>query len=166
MTAGGIKINIDSTLWYFVYYTAMNRNRTGSTSFDIKVMCLALAFMIGGSMLATGLMAAADCGMQCCCQIAPPRMHHSAQKQMRSSMYCCSSIPLKACDLQSARPYELPQVIPASCCGLHHIAFGPAVVINEDVSNGHNSGENYIFQLADPTFNSPPLYLKNHSYII
>ena len=153
-------------MWYFVYCAAMNRNRNGSASFVIKVMCLALAFMIGGSMLANGLMAAADCGMRCCCQIAPPRMQHSPQKQMRSLMNCCSSAPLKACDLQSSRPFELPQVIPASCCGLHHIAFGPAVVINEFLSDGHKSGENYIHQLADPTFNSPPLYLKNHSYII
>ena len=153
-------------MWYFVYCAAMNRNRTESGSVVLKAMCLVLALIIGGSMLVSGVMASADCGMGCCCNIAAPNMHHGLQKQMRSSMNYCSSIPLKSCDLQSSRPFELPQVIPASCCGLHHIAFGPAVVVNESLSDAHKSGENYILQLADPTFNSPPLYLKNHSYII
>jgi hypothetical protein len=122
--------------------------------------------MIGGSMLASGLMATDDCGMRCCCQSASPNMQSNAPQQMRSSMNCCSGAPLKACDLQSSRPYELPQVIPASCRGMHQTGIGLAVAINVCAADGHDSGANDIFQLADRTFKSPPLYLTHHSYII
>jgi len=129
-------------------------------------MCLATAFMIGGGMFASSLTAADDCGMRCCCQSAALHMKPTAPKQMRSSMNCCAGAPLKACDLQSTRPYELPQVIPASCCGLHQAGIGQAVTIIDSIGGGHDSGGTDIFQLADRTFRSPPLYLTHHCYII
>jgi hypothetical protein len=146
----------------------MSRNRMGSASFAIKAICFAMAFMIAGSVLASGLSAAAGCGPQwrCCCQSVSLHMQPNAPKQMRSSVNCFSGAPLKACDLQAGRSYDLPQVIPASFRGLHPAGIGLAAAINDSIGGGHDSGGNDLFQLIDRTFKSPPLYLTHHCYII
>jgi hypothetical protein len=144
----------------------MNNKRTGSGSIILKAMCLALALMTGGSVFATGIMASADCGMKCCCKSVPTDMQHKAQRQMRSSMDCCSGITLNPCDLQATQPYKFPEVIPASCRGPHHVAFGPAVALCEYFIDGRYTGGIFTFQQLEQIFTPPPLYLQNHSYLI
>jgi hypothetical protein len=117
-------------------------------------------------LFAAGTMASADCGMNCCCQAGPAGMQHQPQKQMRSLIGCCSEVPLSPCGLQSTLPYKLPEVIPASCHGFHHVVFGPAAVLSGSFSASRNSSGSVIFLPADQRYISPPLYLQNHSYLI
>jgi hypothetical protein len=144
----------------------MHKKGTGSASIVLKAVCLVLALITGGSIFATGIMASADCGMKCCCKSVPTDMQHKAQRQMRSSMDCCSGITLNSCDLQAAQPYKLPEVIPASCCGAHHAAFGPAVALYDYFSDGRYTGGIFAYQQLEQIFTPPPLYLQNHSYLI
>jgi hypothetical protein len=144
----------------------MNKTRTGSGAIILKAMCLALALITGSSIVATGMMAAAACGMKCCCQSVASDMQHEAQGQVRSSMGCCPGIALNACDLEAAQPYRLPEIIPASCCGTHQVTFGPTVILYDYFSDGRNASGNFTFQPFDQMFTSPPLYLQNHVYLI
>jgi hypothetical protein len=144
----------------------MNEIRKISGSIILKGMCLVLALIISNSLFAAGTMASADCGMKCCCQTGPTGMPHHTQRQMRSSIGFCNEVPLSPCGLQSTQPYKLPEVIPVSCCGLHHVVFGPSVILSDSFSGSRNSSGNIIFLPADQRYNSPPLYLQNHAYLI
>ena len=145
---------------------AMHKKGTGSASIVLKAVCLVLALITGGSIFATGIMASADCGMKCCCRSLPIDMQHKVQRQLRSSVNCCSGITLNPCDLQSSQPYKLPEVIHASCRGPLHAASGPAVALCHYFSNGRYSSGIFTFQQLEQIFTQPPLYLQNRSYLI
>jgi len=159
-------ISIDSTLWYFIYYTTMNKNSTSAKSLMLKALCTAMVIVLGGSLFAAGAMGSEGCGMTCCCQTAANHMQSSAEKQMRSPMGCCAGVPLSPCDIQAAGPLELPEVILASSFGNFHDAGGPSAVINPAADERKTSGAKFISQVLDPKFNSPPLYLQNLSFLI
>ena len=153
-------------MWYIVLSNTMYKNRTGSGSIMLKAVCLALAFVTGGTFFAAGVMASGGCGMKCCCQIGPSGMHHGTESQMRSLMGCCSRISLNPCGLQSTPRHKFPEMIPASCCGLRHVSIGPALVLSDSYNGIRHAGGYLIFQFADQKFNPPPLYLQYHSYRI
>ncbi|UCD79220.1 MAG: hypothetical protein JSW26_28110 [Desulfobacterales bacterium] len=132
----------------------------------MKAICIALVLITGGSLFATGIMASGGCGMKCCCQTGPMGMQPNTERQIRSLMGCCKGVALNPCELQSALPYEPPDVIAASCCGPLQVTFGPAVILSDSFSESRNCGGNFIFQMADQKFKVPPLYLQNRSYLI
>jgi len=139
----------------------MTKKRAGSGSIIWKAVCLALALITGGSLFATGIMASAGCGMKCCCQTGPMGTHPNAERQMRSSMGCCSNeVPLNPCDLQSGQPNGLPEFIPAE------VTFGPAVILSDSCSDSRSFSGIFTFQFADQKFKTPPLYLQKHEFLI
>jgi hypothetical protein len=154
-------------MWYPIYYTAMIKKRAGTGSIIWKAMCLALALITGGSLFATGIMASGGCGMKCCCQTGPMGTHPNAERQMRSSMGCCSNgVPLNPCDLQSAQPNDLPEFIPAASGGFHQVPFGPAVILSDSCSDSGSSSGIITLKFTDQKFKTPPLYLQKHEFLI
>ena len=144
----------------------MNKISTGIRSILLKAVCTALVLIFSGSLFAAGAMGSGGCGMKCCCQTGPTHPQPAAEKQMRSPMGCCSGIPLSPCDIQSAIPVELPEIILASCCDNLSNAGGSTVIFSDANDNRQNSGANFISQVLDPHFNSPPIFLQNLSFLI
>jgi len=145
----------------------MRKISTGYRSMMLKAVCISLALILGGSLFATGLMASGGCGMKCCCQVGPPtNMQPSAEKQLRSQMGCCSGAAARSCDLQSAQPFELPDVISASGGRFHSDGFGPAVSLVKIFDGRLASGGGSIFLRSEQKFRSPPLYLQKLSLLI
>jgi len=144
----------------------MNKNSVGPRSILLKAVCTFLALILGGSLFAAGVMGSDGCGMKCCCQTSPTHLQPSAEQQMRSTMDCCSGSPLSPCDIQSAQPFELPEIILASCCENLFSANGLTIILIDSHDNRLNSGANFISQILDPKFNSPPLYLQKLSFLI
>jgi len=144
----------------------MNKTSTGKRSILLQAVCTAMVLILGGSLFAAGVMGADGCGMKCCCQTGPTHMQPSAEKQMRAPMGCCSGVPLSPCDLQSAKPFELPEIILSSCCDdLSHTG-GASVILTGASDKSQNTGGKSIVQILDPKFNSHPLYLQNLSFLI
>ena len=135
-------------------------------SIMLKAVCTALVLILGGSLFADGVMGSEGCGMKCCCQTGPAQMQSSAEKQMRSQVGCCSGVPLNPCDIQSAKPFELPEIILAACCDELSKTCGSAAILSDATDRGQNTGVNSISQIRDPKFNSPPIYLQNLSFLI
>jgi hypothetical protein len=125
-----------------------------------------MILILGGSLFAAGAMVSDGCGMKCCCQTGPSNMQPSAEKQMRSPMGCCSGVPLSPCNLQSNKPFELPDITLAACCVDLPNADGPTGIIADANDNGQNLSGNFISQVQNPKFNSLPLYLQNLSLLI
>lgn len=145
----------------------MRKISTGYRSMMLKAVCISLTFILGGSLFATGLMASGGCGMKCCCQVGPPMdMQPSAEKQLRSQMGCCSGVAAKPCDLQSAQPFELPDVVAASGGRFNSDGFGPAVGLVKTFDGRPAAGGDFIFLRAEQIFRSPPLYLQKLSLLI
>jgi len=144
----------------------MNKISTGIRPILLKAVCTALALILGGSLFAAGAMGSGGCGMKCCCQTGPTPMQPAAEKQMRSPMGCCSVVPLRPCDIQSAIPIELPEVILASSCDDLSKDGGPTVILADANDRRQNSDANFISQVLDPHFNSPPIFLQNLSFLI
>jgi hypothetical protein len=141
------------------------------TSIDIrsimlKAVCTALVFILGGSLFAAGVMGSDSCGMKCCCQTGPTHVQSTAEQQMQSPMGCCSGVPLSPCDIQSGRPFELPEIILAVCGDDLSNPGGSAVIISDVSDRRQNSDVNSVSQVLDPKFNSPPIYLQNLSFLI
>ena len=108
----------------------MNKISASAKSILLKALCTAMVIILGGSLFAAGAMGAEGCGMKCCCQTGPSHVKSSAEKQMRSPMGCCAGVPLSPCDIQAARPLELPEIILASSCDYLPEIGGTAVMIN------------------------------------
>ena len=144
----------------------MNKTAIGPRSILLKAVCAVLALILGGSLFAAGVMGSDGCGMKCCCQTGPTHMQPSAERQMRSPMGCCSGVPLRPCDIQSAQPHQLPEITLAACCGGLPCAGGPTGILTDSNDNRRNLGGNSISQVLDPKFNSPPLYLQKLSFLI
>jgi hypothetical protein len=135
-------------------------------SIMLKAVCTALVLILGGSLFASGIMGSDGCGMKCCCQTGPTHMQPPAEKQMRSPMGCCSGVPLNPCDIQSAKPFDLPEIILAACCEELSNTGGSAVIISDAADRMQKPGINFISQVLDPKFDSPPIYLQNLSFLI
>ena len=144
----------------------MKKNSASARSIMLKAVCTALVLILGGSLFAAGVMGSVGCGMKCCCQTGPTPMQSSAEKQMRSAIGCCSGVPLSPCNLQSTKPFELPDITLASCCLDLPNAYGPTGILIDSNDNGQNLSGNFLSQVLDPKFNSPPLYLQNLSFLI
>ena len=144
----------------------MNKIPTGTRSILLKAVCTALVLILGGSLFAAGVMGSDGCGMKCCCQTGPTHMQSTAEQQIQSPMGCCSGVPLSPCDIQSGRPFELPEIILAACCNDISNAGGSAVIISETSDRRQNSDFNIFSQVLDPKFNSPPIYLQNLTFLI
>ncbi len=144
----------------------MNKISHSTRSIMLKAVCTAMVLILGGSLFAAGVMGSEGCGMKCCCQTGPTHMQPSAQKQMRAPMGCCSGVPLSPCDLQSAKPFELPEIILASCGDGLFYTGGASVILTDASDKSQNPGAKFIVQALDPKFNSPPLYLQNLSFLI
>ena len=144
----------------------MNKTCTGTRSIILKAVCTAMVLILGGSLFAAGVMGADGCGMKCCCQTGPTHVQPSAEKQMRAPMGCCSEVPRSPCELQSAKPFELPEIILASCYDELSKAGGSAVILPDAIGRMPETGLNYFSQVLDLKFNSPPIYLQNLSFLI
>jgi hypothetical protein len=144
----------------------MNKNRTGTRSIMLKAVCTAMVIILGGSLSAAGVMASNGCAMKCCCQTGPAHMQPSTEKQMRSSMGCCSGVEFSPCDIQSAKPFELPEVITASCCVYHFHTGGISVSLIDTRDKSQNAGAKFFIQVQELKFKSPPIYLQKLSLLI
>ena len=144
----------------------MNKISTDRRSILLKAVCTALVLILGGSLFAAGVMGSGGCGMNCCCQTGPTHMQPAADKQMRSALDCCSGVPISPCNLQSTKPFELPDITLAACCIDLPIVYGPTGILTDANVNGQNLSGNFISQRLDPKFISPALYLQNSSLLI
>ena len=144
----------------------MKKLSTRYKSFFLKGVCTALIIILGGSLFAAGALGADNCGMECCCKTGPAHMQPATEKQFRSQMGCCSGVPLSPCDLQSAKPFELPEFTMASCCWDFPNANEILYVADDSPNTIPNPGSNSISQILDPQFNQPPLYLQKLTFLI
>jgi hypothetical protein len=144
----------------------MNKISTGIRSILLKAVCTTLVLVLGGSLFAGGAMGSGGCGMKCCCQTGPTHLQPAADKQVRSPLGCCSGVPRSPCDIQSAIPIELPEVILASCCDHLSYTGGASAILTDDSDKSQNPDTKFIVQVLDPKFNSPPIYLQNLSFLI
>ena len=159
-------IFVDSTMWYFIYSLVMNKVSANTRSIMLRAVCTALALVLGGSLFAAGALGSDGCGMKCCCQTSPVPMQPAAESQMRSPLGCCSGVPLSPCDLQSALPFDLPEMVLTSCCVDLPLVSGQAVILPDSYFDWLNRGGVFIPQVLSPQFNSPPLYLQKLSFLI
>jgi hypothetical protein len=144
----------------------MKKISASARSAMLKAVCTAMVIVLGGCLFVAGAVGAEGCGMKCCCQIGPAHMQPPVDKQMRSAMGCCAGVPLSSCDLQSARPFELPETILVSCgVSLPNGGGAPMVSIGA-VDESHNAGVKFISQVLEPKFNPPPLFLQNLTFLI
>ena len=144
----------------------MNKIPTGTRSIMLKAVCAALVLTFGGSLFAAGVMGSDGCGMNCCCHTGTTHMQPTAEKKVRSPMGCCAGVPLSPCDIQSAKPFELPEIILASCYDELSKAGGSAVILPDAIGRMPETGLNYLSQVLDLKFNSPPIYLQNLTFLI
>ena len=144
----------------------MNKVLASAKLAMLKAVCTAMVIVLGGGLFAAGAVGAEGCGMKCCCQSGPNHVAPLADKQMRSAIGCCAGVPLNPCDLQSARPFELPEIILASCGDNLPNAGGTSVISIGAVDESDNTGAQFISQVLNPEFNSPPLFLQNLSFLI
>ncbi len=93
-------------------------------------------------------------------------MPPGADKQMRSPMGCCSGTPLSPCDIQSAKPLDLPEIILASCHNDLSNSGGSAPILSDAIERKLKTGLNYFSQVLDLKSSSPPIYLQNLSFLI
>lgn len=144
----------------------MNKISRGTRLIRLQAVCTALVLILGGSLFAAGAMGAGGCGMKCCCQIGLTHMQPAAEKKMRAALGCCAGLAASSCDLQSARPIELPEISLRSCClDLPHVG-GPTVILTDIDDLRQNPGGNFIIQVLEPKSNSLPLYLQKSSFLI
>ena len=144
----------------------MNKTTIDIRSIMLKAVCTALVFILGGSLFAAGAMGSDGCGMKCCCQTGPTHVQPAAGQQMQSPMGCCSGVPLSPCDIQSGRPFELPEITLTACCDDLSNAGGTAAALTDANGRKQSPGANFIYQVLDPKFNSPPIYLQNLTFLI
>ena len=144
----------------------MNKFSIGNGSLLMKSVCLAIVLMLAGSLLASGVMGFDNCGMQCCCQSGISHMQPSVAKKVQSPMGCCSGAAQPSCDIQSAKPFELPEIILASPIYELPRADGPADILAFENGFEQNSGHITAIQDLHPLYKSPPLYLQKLSFII
>jgi len=144
----------------------MNKIPNGNRSILLKAVCTVMVLILGGSLFSAGVMGSDGCGLKCCCQTAATYLPPSAEKQMRAPMGCCAGRASEPCDLQSAKPFELPEIILAASRGDLSNGGGPSVNVTEVIYQSQNSGAKFIYRVSDPKFNSPPLYLQQLSLLI
>ena len=143
----------------------MNKGASGNRLL-IKAICIGLAITFGASLIATGAMANAGCGMQCCGLSKPMTRHHTTQEQIRSSMGCCSGSGQLPCDLVSAMELRLPKITLAASAGYLPKVAGSTSNFSDDLIDRHDSRGHAFDQFAWDKFRSPPLYLQNLSFLI
>jgi hypothetical protein len=145
----------------------MNKIPAGKRPIMLKTVCAAMILILGGSLFAAGAMGFDGCGLKCCCHSGPGgHLQPSAEKQMRAPMACCSGVPFSPCDLQSAQPFELPEIIAASSRGDLSGAGGPSIVLADVIHQHQPSGAKFNDRALDLKFHSPPKYLQNLSFLI
>ncbi|MBT8372117.1 MAG: hypothetical protein KJO34_14220, partial [Deltaproteobacteria bacterium] len=121
----------------------MNKIPSGKRSIMLKAVCTAMVLILGGSLFAAGVMGSNGCGIKCCCQTGTTHMQSSVEKQMRSPMGCCSGVPLSPCDLQSAKPFELPEIVLASSRDDLSSVGGPSVILTDVIYKSQNTGAKF-----------------------
>lgn len=143
----------------------MNKVASGNRLL-IKAICIALTLTFGASLIATGVMANAGCGMKCCCLSQPMAQHQTTQEQIRSSMSSCSGSSQMPCDLVSAAELRLPKITLASSAGHISTAAGATGTFSDDLSDRYGFRGHSFDQFARKKFRLPPLYLQNLSFLI
>ena len=139
---------------------------TGKSSIILKAVCASLILVLGAGQFGGAAIGSGGCGMKCCCQSDPSHMKSSAEMQMRSPMGCCSGGSISPCDLEGAKPADLPEMaLTQGQAGLLN-ACGSALSVVALNDNGRQKSRNVISQTLDPKFNSPPLYLQKLSFLI
>jgi hypothetical protein len=143
----------------------MNKGASRNRLF-VKAICMALILTFGASIMAAGVMANSDCGMECCCPGKPIDRHHGLQEQIRSSVGCCAGSSQMPCDLASAADFELPEITMASSVSHISVAVGPAGNIFDGLIDRHDFRGHAFDLFSRQKFSSPPLYLQNLSFLI
>lgn len=138
----------------------------GFKPFLLKGVCTGLTLILGGSLFAAGALGSDRCGIECCCKSGPTHMQHLTEKQIQAQMGCCSGVLPRPCDLKSANPFELPEIVMASCSRDSSHAVGPLNFVDDSPDTNFNPGGNSFSKIVDPQFNSPPLYLQKLSFLI
>ena len=144
----------------------MNKITTITRLILLKTVCTVMVIILGGSLFAAGALGTGGCGMKCCCQTGSAHLQPAAGQQMQSPTGCCTGIPLNPCDLQSTNPFELPEIVLAVCSDDFSKAGGPAAALTDANGRRQSPGTDFISQVMDPKFNSPPLYLQNLAFLI
>jgi len=152
-------------MWY-LYIATMFKTSSGPKSIVLKVVVTALVLTLGGSLFAAGAISADACGMRCCCLTDPTHNQPAAKKQVRSVMGCCSEAPARPCDLQTAKPFEFPEMIPTPGNEDLHGADGLTVILSDADENFQNYGGSFFSQALNSKFSSSPLYLQNLTFLI
>jgi hypothetical protein len=148
-----------------VYCFTMNKGASGNRLI-IKAICIALTLTFGVSIVATGVMANAGCGLKCCCLSQPITQHHAPQEQIRSSMGCCNQTPLFPCDIASGNKLELHGInLACTNCSLTDAAAAAAILSDKFIDLYGFRGHEFD-QFTQEKFRSPPLYLQNLSFLI
>jgi hypothetical protein len=132
----------------------------------IKAICIALTLTFGGGLIATGVMANSDCGMKCCCLSKPMSGQDTTQEQIRFSMSCCSGSAQMPCDLVSATDLRLPEITLASTSDHPSSVAGSASDISDALIDRHDFRGHAFDPFAREKIPSPPLYLRNLSFLI
>jgi hypothetical protein len=132
-----------------------------------KVIRLFISVLLCISLFAAGLMAAPDCGARCCCSTASPvNVLHTVPMKIQSQLGCCAGSGPMPCDIQNAKPHELPDALLSGSSHIHvptmdllvdHDAVEPDASASVTASFSDN-----IYQ----HFRSPPLYLTNLAILI
>jgi len=143
----------------------MNKDSSGNRRV-IKAICIALTLTFGASLIATGVMANAVCGQECCCLSKPMVGDHGMQEQLRSAMGCCAGSTQMPCDLVPANELQLLEISLASSVGQLPTGAGPAGHISEGLIDRQLFRGYTCDQFARAKFRSPPLYLQNLSFLI
>lgn len=141
----------------------MKRSGTKNPSVLLKTVSIFIILILSGSLLATGLMASGECNIDCCCKM---RKHSNTQKQMQIPQGCCSQASQKPCDMQSSKPFDLPEAVFVS-----KGVYGPDFFNFETIQISDNAdqidlSDDHTYHLAERKFRSPPLFLKNRSFLI
>ncbi len=131
-----------------------------------KAICIAMVLVIGGSLFSAGAMNAADCGGQCCCKVNSMNMQSLADTSMRSMNGCCSGDDVRPCDIQKAKPYELPAMTLSSCCIYGFSADGNVTTLIGATDIQIKFKGQSFSQDLEPHFRPPPLYLQQLSFLI
>jgi hypothetical protein len=144
----------------------MNKNTSGIGRFIPKAICVALALVLGVSLVSAGAFAESRCGKKCCAQSSPMDRHHSTGKLKPSSTGFCNGDPMVPCDLQTGRSSELPEFILSSAGGGQPKTVGSTGIAAGALTDKYDIRGNDYFQFVPENSPSAPIYLQNASILI
>ena len=103
-----------------------------------QAVCLALILVLNASLFTAGAIGSVGCDMECCRQTGPSSMLSSAKSHMQAPMGRCTGFPLRPCDIQSAKPLKLQEIILVSHSSRIPGNDGPMIIVANSLSIADN----------------------------